>query len=370
MECPKCHHKQDGVLECESCGVVFAKYEEYLAKIREQRYEKLEKKSGKTIVNVILAVVIAAVVIYFFVTQNKLADERLSVVPGNENVVLQSPRDKVKQINNKSISVSLSALYSPRNNIELADLATVFIKTAWGTGSGFFIDQQCHVITNRHVVEFEREKIEEMEKIAETLKLTIDNDTRRLEEMYSDIYRAQSEPETKRRQQMYDTYQKNLADKNDNYEELISVINEIDGSSALGSAQVILKDGRSYEVYSSDISDDADLALLKISAEDCPHLKINDIDDHALGTRVYTIGNPHGLQHTVTSGIISGYQEYENRMYIQTDAPINPGNSGGPLIDMEGRVVGINTMILAEAQGIGFAIPVSSVFETFSQLDR
>ena len=370
MECPKCHHIQGDALECESCGVVFAKYEEYLAKTREQRYEKLEKKSVRTISMLLLVVAMVSVAIYFVVSEQELTDERLSVVLADEDVVVQPPQDRDKQTNNESISASLSALYSPRNNIELADISTVFIKTAWGTGSGFFIDKQCHVITNRHVVEVDRQKIDEMEGTAETLKSIIDNETKRLKDMYFDIYRAQTEAESKRRQQLHDDYEQNIADKKDTYEELLSAINELDGSSLFASAQVILKDGRTYESYSSEVSDDADLALLRINAEDCPYLKINNADDLALGTKVYTIGNPHGLQHTVTSGIVSGYQEYDNNNYIQTDAPINPGNSGGPLIDTDGRIVGINTMILAKAEGIGFAIPVNSVFETFPQLSR
>jgi S1-C subfamily serine protease len=86
------------------------------------------------------------------------------------------------------------------------------------------------------------------------------------------------------------------------------------------------------------------------------------------GDRVYTIGNPVGLRNTVTAGIFSGYRRHEDsgEIYLQTDAPINPGNSGGPLIDERGRVLGVNTMILQNTQGIGFAIPVTTVFEEFS----
>lgn len=83
------------------------------------------------------------------------------------------------------------------------------------------------------------------------------------------------------------------------------------------------------------------------------------------GQKVYTIGNPSGLRHTVTSGIISGYREYKDNPLIQTDAPINPGNSGGPLIDENGRAIGVNTMIIRDTEGIGFAIPMKSVFEEF-----
>ncbi|MDD4335429.1 MAG: trypsin-like peptidase domain-containing protein [Desulfotomaculaceae bacterium] len=113
---------------------------------------------------------------------------------------------------------------------------------------------------------------------------------------------------------------------------------------------------------------DLDLALLKIDAgADLPFLVMGNSDQIRVGNWVIAIGNPYGLDHTVTTGVISAKgrpisvedRQYEN--LLQTDASINPGNSGGPLINLRGEVVGINTAISAEAQGIGFAIPTSTV---------
>jgi serine protease Do len=105
-----------------------------------------------------------------------------------------------------------------------------------------------------------------------------------------------------------------------------------------------------------------DLALLSISPQADMHpLDLGDSDSLRIGDVVLAIGNPFGYAHTVTSGIISakgrviGTGPYDN--FLQTDAAIHPGNSGGPLIDMRGRVIGINTAVSAEGQGIGFAIP-------------
>jgi S1-C subfamily serine protease len=78
------------------------------------------------------------------------------------------------------------------------------------------------------------------------------------------------------------------------------------------------------------------------------------------------VGSPFGLQQTVTSGIISSYRNYRNGVVIQTDAPINPGNSGGPLIDKKGQVLGVNTMIIQDTEGIGFAIAIQHVWDEFS----
>jgi len=105
-----------------------------------------------------------------------------------------------------------------------------------------------------------------------------------------------------------------------------------------------------------------DLAVVKIdNGADLPFLTFGDSEALKVGAWVMAIGNPFGLQNTVTAGIVSakgraiGAGPFDN--FIQTDASINPGNSGGPLLDLEGRVVGINTAIIASGQGIGFAIP-------------
>ncbi|GAB6059183.1 DegQ family serine endoprotease [Desulfonatronum parangueonense] len=135
----------------------------------------------------------------------------------------------------------------------------------------------------------------------------------------------------------------------------------------------LLDNDRSYtaEVVGRDA--ETDLALLKIETErELPTLQFGDSDQARVGQWVVAIGNPFGLSHTVTAGIISakgriiGTGPYDD--FIQTDASINPGNSGGPLLDMEGRVIGINTAIVATGQGIGFAIPSNIGNEIISHL--
>lgn len=110
-----------------------------------------------------------------------------------------------------------------------------------------------------------------------------------------------------------------------------------------------------------------DLAVLKIEEENLPFLELGDSDNVRVGEWVIAIGNPHGLDHTVTVGVISAkgrpvtVQDRQYKNLLQTDASINPGNSGGPLINMQGQVVGINTAVNASAQGIGFAISANTV---------
>jgi len=104
---------------------------------------------------------------------------------------------------------------------------------------------------------------------------------------------------------------------------------------------------------------------VKIDSDDLPIVTLGDSDKLRVGEIVVAIGNPYGLQQTVTMGVVSAegrsipVEEHTYRNFIQTDAAINPGNSGGPLLNTKGEVVGINTAIIAYAQGIGFAIPIN-----------
>ena len=118
-----------------------------------------------------------------------------------------------------------------------------------------------------------------------------------------------------------------------------------------------------------------DLAVIKIEPDgDLPVLELGDSDAAEVGEYVVAIGNPYGFEHSITVGVISAKnrsihaQDVNFDDFIQTDAAINPGNSGGPLIDMDGKVIGINTAIVPYAQGLGFAIPVNKAKEIIGDL--
>jgi serine protease Do len=136
---------------------------------------------------------------------------------------------------------------------------------------------------------------------------------------------------------------------------------------------VTVGDKEEYEAKVVGRDPKTDLAVLKIKPkESLPVAQLGDSDQIHVGDWVLAIGNPFGLSHTVTSGIVSakgrviGAGPYDN--FIQTDASINPGNSGGPLFNMKGEVVGINTAILPYGQGIGFAIPIDTAKPLIPQL--
>jgi serine protease Do len=143
-----------------------------------------------------------------------------------------------------------------------------------------------------------------------------------------------------------------------------------------GASKITIKliGGGEYKATIKGRDPKTDLALIHITNPPAklPFLKLGDSDAIRVGDWVMAVGNPFGLSHTVTQGIISakgrviGAGPYDN--FLQTDASINPGNSGGPLINLSGEVVGINTAILATGQGIGFAIPSNMAKEVIPQL--
>jgi Do/DeqQ family serine protease len=142
--------------------------------------------------------------------------------------------------------------------------------------------------------------------------------------------------------------------------------------------KVILINEKVYEAKLIGSSPELDLAVLKIETpHELPTIKIGDSDNLMIGEKVIAIGNPFGLSHTVTTGVISAVSrslkvgEMVYRDFIQTDASINPGNSGGPLLNIDGELIGINTAIYGQgAQGIGFAIPINKAKRVVDDLIR
>jgi S1-C subfamily serine protease len=142
---------------------------------------------------------------------------------------------------------------------------------------------------------------------------------------------------------------------------------------------VRLKDGRTFEGKVKGVDEVTDLALVKINAgEDLPVAALGSSSQVQVGDWAIAVGNPLGLDNTVTLGIVSTLRRTSRDVginnkrleFIQTDAAINPGNSGGPLVNASGEVIGINTAIRGDAMGIGFAIPIDKAKAIASQLQR
>lgn len=154
---------------------------------------------------------------------------------------------------------------------------------------------------------------------------------------------------------------------------LITNAHVVDGAETV---KVTLKDGKTYEGKVLGTDTFTDVAVIKIEAKNLPTANLGDAQNLTPGEWAIAIGNPLGLDNTVTVGIISALGRSSSQVgvpdkrvrFIQTDAAINPGNSGGPLLNSQGEVIGINTAIRADAQGLGFAIPIQTAQRIANQL--
>ncbi len=142
---------------------------------------------------------------------------------------------------------------------------------------------------------------------------------------------------------------------------------------------ISLSDGSQYEAQLISSDHDADLAVLKVDTDKpLPYVRLGTSKNLLIGETVIALGNPLGFENSVTTGVLSAvnrtitvpgnYGEIKYEGLLQTDALINPGNSGGPLVNIDGELIGLNTAIVATAQGIGFAIPVDKVKEALVKL--
>ena len=391
MDCPKCGHKQDDTINCESCGIYFAKLQQAAPAVAPRRAgsqaSQPEASFGMRIL-VIGALVAAAVLFGVMWERAKSVPQASSAqrpVPALQPVSALQPTmipatvpsgaaTAQPEIVLAGLQAQLAKSFPPRNAIEAARNATVFIKTGWGIGSGFIVDDDCHVITNRHVVETDGASV--ANKVVQDPETQVRIANVR-QELQASIYREQQLrrtltrlPGTNVEQLKLDQHIKDMqAELADLPGRLSRVIAErVEGAGRSGFTATLV-DGTEFTSLHAQTADNHDLAMFTLPANNCPYVVAGRSAGLALGERLYTIGNPSGLAYTVTSGVFSGARSNGQQIMLQTDAPISPGNSGGPLITESGRVVGINTLVLRGVQGIGFAIPIEAVYEEFLQLE-
>ena len=297
----------------------------------------------------------------------------------------------------KDIAAQLRQTLAPKTPIEKANLATVFIKTAAGSGSGFFLSSDGLIVTNRHVVrgspaEMKKQSLQigEAERKLKNWKQLLDQEQKRLQRSAKQLRRRKQEIEAYARsagsrpeqvnsarttlqenektlhnwqsryqQQVreYTTQQQEFREKTGEYRTRMNKL------ASQHQFAVTLADGTVKQAALYRISDRLDLALLKLNGYTTPFLQPRTGPPLPVGTPIYAIGSPLGLKGSVTSGVVSN-----NRGdYIQTNAEIYPGNSGGPLVTAEGEVIGVNTMkkITDKFEGLDFAIPVQKVLDEF-----
>lgn len=310
----------------------------------------------------------------------------------NKTVTLHRPaaRDFAKQLSDK---------YQPESAVQQATLAVVTVKSQLGNGSGFFVSEDCYLITNKHVVrpakgkgwEETQNKLNNSAKQFEHTRLKLLNEQKRLavsKQKLDDFKRYLNQlSSVKQRavaQREYAVYRERyqqdklylddfLTRFNDNEQKFQRQRSDFNFSSSLANVtqvfELILKDNTRLQASLIKVSERDDLALLKVNACRSPFLTLATTG-LSQGEVVHAIGSPLGLRDQVTKGTVT----HISAKGIMTDAQILPGNSGGPLIDDKGSVVAVNTMKIAKGsvlnKGIGVSIHAIKIPDNFSSYLR
>ena len=383
MDCPKCGHQQADTIKCASCGIYFAKFAEQQARLASRPRERMQHAppgAGSGWGAITLTAILSVVLVWGLMRGRTPAGaaptapagpaaERTS--RGPEAPAPSAMASSARELS--GLEAQLARTFPARNAIESARNATVFIKTGWGMGSGFIIDGDCHVITNRHVVETDGARVASTVVDTPEMRWRIESAEQQLRANVAQQLQLrnalQGQPGTNLQvleiDERIQAMRAELADLPGRVRGAIS--DKVEGSGRSGFT-VILVDGTEYRSLHAHYAEGRDLAMFQLPADHCPHLEPGDSSGLAQGERLYTIGNPSGLAYSVTSGVFSGDRGAGQQRMLQTDAPINPGNSGGPLVRENGQVIGINTLVLKGAQGIGFAIPIEAIYQDFLEL--
>lgn len=374
MRCPKCDHEQDNTVECDVCGLIFERYR----KIQERRNEEEAQKAlahGKSgnslkLLQILLLVVVVAAATYYFTGKQSMPPAGL---PAAETaaapaLALPSPADAPAMKAPVPPRPAEPEAVVPRtNSIERARNATVSIETPWGTGSGFFINKN-YIVTNRHVVRLDEKKLAEFRQKVETSRRLITLEQQKISDLKHKFQQLPKGPSKSQLALIINAQEEELNKVLPIHEEGERRLAKLERKAQPSDIKIVLVDGSEHVANYLLVSDSYDLALMSLFSGERTFIDKPPAGSHLQqGDRIYAIGSPIGLRHTVTAGIFSGYraQGKDGQVYLQTDAAINPGNSGGPLIDDKGYVRGVTTMILRETEGIGFAIPIEKVVEEF-----
>lgn len=374
MYCPKCKHEQENGPECAACGLIFAKYREVQERRKKEAQQRQnvapQKKatSGLPIIQVMILVIVVAVTTYYFsgYRQQKMHQQvEPSTIATTEPVSL--PQKEV-QAALPIRQTTPQAVPDGKNAIERARNSTVSIETPWGTGSGFFVTKN-YIVTNRHVVQFDEKKLADFKQKIDTTRRLIELEQQKIDDMKRTLQQMTKGPSHSQLAIIIAKHEEDLNKFLPRYQQDLQKLDQLSKKIQPGDIKIVLADGSEHVANYLLVSETSDLALMSLFSGDWTYLKRPPRNEGMhQGDKVYTIGSPVGLRHTVTAGIFSGYRQQETggQVYLQTDAAINPGNSGGPLIDEQGFVHGVNTMIFRDTEGIGFAIPIDKVFEEFS----
>jgi len=373
MQCPKCGHEQDDAIRCTACGVYFEKLKQQQHRAeRQQRAHVIREASEPRfgLQGLLLTALIVATATYLL-THHRTSPSAADQPNATSVLAVTSPINRSAGESTPTMDRTPTlARASSLTSLESAREATVLIKSGMGTGSGFIVDDFCHVITNRHVVDTDSNRVadtivrdpETVSRMAAAQQQLVASISREQQLLAAIANEPDMNSERLKLEEHIQLMQRQLADLPGYVKQ--AVTRAVDTTAHSGFT-VTLLDGSEYKGLHAQLSDTLDLALFELPATHCPHVAIGQSVGLSLGARLYTVGSPLGLAYTVTSGIFSGERQLGTQRLLQTDAPINPGNSGGPLLNEAGMVIGINTMGVRGAQGLGFAIPIESALEEF-----
>jgi serine protease Do len=376
IRCPKCQHEQDGLVECETCGLIFARYDRFQQKQKEQDEMLLttqqppQKSSGRLFQAAILVIATAALTWYFSSgkPQQPAPSHNAAEQTNNANVPQPSPEPLASPHSpGRPVLQNAQAPNVNPGAIERARNATVSIETPWGSGSGFFVKEN-YIVTNKHVVELNQDELKKIRAKVEAGRELIELEKEKIRQMRQKMQELPDGPTRKQFAIIIQQHEEELSKNLPPLEQAEKRLKALKRQIQPGDIKVIMANGSEQTANTLLLSEKHDLALLSLYVNDQPFLQRPPQNTFIQqGDKVYTIGNPSGLRNTVTAGVFSSYRKRDSdgAILLQTDAPINPGNSGGPLIDEKGYVRGVNTMILLDTEGIGFAIPIETVFEEF-----
>jgi len=385
LTCPNCSHKQIDAKYCANCGVSFDEPNEApqqhstgasdrsaIIRARVAESKRLRKKGRPGLLFPCIILGCSGILFWLLFSGDDKESKDNDLLSNISLETSTSPDLKAaEETDFTGLAKQIGENFPASNKIEAARNATVFIQTSWGTlGSGFIVNSQCKVFTNRHVIDpkYGIDQLEESEEFnvayrsaASVLRDQIsglENQYKQLREEYREkhikVVNVKTEIDKKKRK---------LANLKNNLR--VNINDSIDRALSNSKFTASLVDGTSFEINNYQSSDKFDLASFTLPVDGCPTAKIASNSQLNQGGRLFTIGNPSGLQFTVTSGVFSGYRDIGETRILQTDAPINPGNSGGPLINEEGFVIGVNTATLSNAQNIGFSIPIEYALQEF-----
>jgi S1-C subfamily serine protease len=378
--CPKCGNFQEVAAECKRCGVIFSRYVDAQnrkkvkdAEVKHEQAQPEKKSSGPSLSTyILLAVLLVAVLVYLnYQRTDHVATQQTANVEVTEVMETQEDdarfEDSAEEGEELDVPGGENIPAASGGGLDQARKATVSIETPWGSGSGFFIRPN-FIVTNRHVVEMDQDTLQEFRDTIDTRRKLIELEQQKLRELEGQRQDVTDDISRQQLDIIIEEVEKNLDEILPQLEDDLSRLESMERSLEPYEIIIVVDSGEEFRATEMVFGTHNDLALLGIDIIDAVTLpSAEQLYDLHQGDAVYVIGSPMGLRQTVTAGIFSGFREdtQTGAMYLQTDAPINPGNSGGPLIDVDGTVYGINTIIYKNTEGIGFAIPITAVFEEF-----